>query len=180
MPAGLQTLPPAGRLEANKKLTFLIVNPKKPSSTFLWTRAEGLLCTFIAPTHKGGAQGGMVYWDPHAAPVRICSGHIRCQSQYSFGPSGMLVHRHSGHGCRCSANWANFTHAFTLRSQTAPLTCYYLLKLRIMWQPGNVFSVWIVTWCRFIVWQSLIQHWNAYSGFHHATTPHNLHQDYFK
>lgn len=57
LPAGLKTLPPAGHFEANKKLTFLIVNPKKPSSTFLWTRAQGLLCTFFCLHSLGGCAG---------------------------------------------------------------------------------------------------------------------------
>lgn len=67
VPAGLQTLPPAGRLEANQKLTFLIVNPKKPSSTFLWTRAQGLLCTFFFCLRS---QGGCAGWDDLLRPPR--------------------------------------------------------------------------------------------------------------
>lgn len=131
--ARAQILPPRGHVKSIKKMKGLSMNPKNPPGTSLSTRSLCLLCAdfLLPPPIKKGAHGAMlcvIYWDPHAAPVWICTGHIRCQSQYSFGSPGMLLPRHWGHGSGDSADWANFTHASTAQPQTACLTCNYLLK----------------------------------------------------
>lgn len=67
VPAGLQTLPPVGHLEANQKLTFLIVN-QKSHQVHSYEQEHRVYCALFFFCLR--SQGGCAGWDDLLRPPR--------------------------------------------------------------------------------------------------------------